>query len=39
MTKTAKDTKEHNIQIQVEVDFKRVLCNDVPVEYLQTLVF
>lgn len=37
MTKTAKGIKEHNIQIQVEMDFTRVLCNDVLVEYIQTL--
>lgn len=29
--------KEHNVQIQVEMVFSRVLCNDVPVECLQTL--
>lgn len=36
MVKTAKGVKEHNMQIQVEMDFTRMLCNDVPVEYLQT---
>lgn len=36
MAKTAKGVKEHNMQIQVEMDFTRVLCNDVPVEYLHS---
>lgn len=36
MTKTAKGIKEHNTQIQVEIDFTRMLCNDVPMENLET---
>lgn len=37
MAKMDKVIQEHSIEIEMEMGFARVLCNDVPEEYVRTL--